>query len=185
VNLFFVKRSLNANEVHYDAVVDTENCRWKNPYVDSYWRDLAQGDDVYSKIRWWEQGAYGFVARLESDRVIEIRLEPLESAKIHRPVTARLEPTDAGCRVTTTIVIDGVETEFKSAYIKVSDSLLPSYQYFDILGYKKGKRDSGSESDRVFERFVKDRGMVFPEPPKWVYWRSGVVTRGLSMGRPD
>lgn len=45
VNLFFVERSLNANEVHYDAVVDTENCNWQSPYVDYYWRNLANGDN--------------------------------------------------------------------------------------------------------------------------------------------
>lgn len=117
--------------------------------------------------------------------MIEIRLKPLESAKKDRPITARLEPTDAGCSITTSITIDDSESEFKSAYIKVSDSLLPSYDYFDILGHKKGDKDSGGESDRAFERFVKNRDKVFPEPPKAIYWRSGAVDKDLSMGRPD
>ncbi len=185
VNLFFIKRSLNANEVHYDAVVDTEDCSWVAPYVESYWRELQTGPKEYSQIQFWEARAYGIEVDRISDRVIEIRLRPLVSANVDRPVTARLTPTDAGCSVTTTVTINGAEAEFQAAYIKVADSWLPGFDYFDILGYVKGKKGSGDENDRVYERFVKKQGAVFGDAPRPVFWQSGVIERGLDMGRPD
>lgn len=184
VNLFFIKRSLNHNEVHFDAVVDTDGCTWQEPYVVSYWRDLQEGDDVYSKIRWWERRAYGIrIFRLD-DKTVDIRLRALETVNIDRPVVARLSATEAGCQITTTMTVNGSEAEFRSVYIKVSDSLFPDYDYFDILGYRKGKYGSNLESDRVSERFKEDEEEVFGEAPLPLYWRSGVIERGLEMGRP-
>lgn len=177
INLFFVKRSKNANEVHYDAVFDAENCTWVEPHVHSYWRNLEEGPDDYSKIQIWEPPAYGYDVAPIDDRAIEIRLRPLESAKIDRPVTARLAPADDGCVVTTTIAIGGVETEFQAAFIKVAFGW-PPYDYFDILGYVDGKKGSGCARERVYERFVKDDGEAFAERPLPEYWRSGAFDHG-------
>ena len=185
VNLFFVKRSLNDNEVHYDAVVDTRDCGWKHPYVDSYWRDLKKGDHVYNEILpLLEPRVYGFSVSDPVDETIEIRLRPLESAKIDRPIKARLAPTETGCRVTTTIAIDGAQAEFQSAYIEVSGFLNLSYDYFDILGFRQGKKGSPLDADRVYERFKKHEDENFPGKPPASRWQSGVVERGLEMGRP-
>ena len=184
VNLFFIKRSLNANEVHYDAVVDMERCVWKPPYVDSYWRDLEKGADVYSEIKFWEHGAYGFKITASSDTVIEIRLEALESDNIDRPIIARLSKAATGCSISMAIAIGGTEAEFQSAFIKVSDSFFPSYVYFDILGYRKGKKGSTIEADRVFERFEKDKSRNSTEKAIAERWKSGVVESGRKMGRP-
>lgn len=192
VNLFFVKRSKNSNEVHYDAVVDRESCVWKEPYVDYYWRDLAEGDLVYNRIMPWEPPAYGFnvVSINDAGTEIEISLRPFESADIDRPITARLTKTDTGCSISTTIKICDTEAKlltevkFQSAYIKVAGFLDWSYAYFDILGYKTG---SNVESVPVAERFKKDENLqckdkVHPMPPP-MRWQSGVVEKGLQMGR--
>jgi len=183
VNLFFVKRSNNINEVHYDAVVDRDLCIWKDPYVDYYWRDLAEGDFVYNRIMPWEPPAYGFDVVSRNDTEIEIRLRPFESADIDRPITARLSKTDTGCRIWTTITICDTVAEFQSAYIKVAGFLNWSYAYFDILGYKTGKRGSKPETDRLAERFEKNDKLRCTDRVKATRWQSGVVEKGLQMGR--
>ena len=190
VNLFFVKRSMNINEVHYDAVVDHGLCTWKDPYVDYYWRDLAEGDLVYNEILPWEYFAYGFDATPMSDTEIEIRLVPFESADIERPITARLSKTETGCSISTTISIcdtaTGVQTEaeFQSAYIEVAGFLDWSYAYFDILGYQTGSK---SKAERLAERFIKGEDLPCNDKvdpgPSTMRWQSGVVEKGLQMGR--
>ena len=177
INLFFVKRSKNANEVHYDAVLDAERCVWVAPHVHSYWRNLEEGPEVHSKIQFWEPPAYGFEVDPIDDRAIEIRLRPLESRKIDRPITARLAPAGDGCRVTTTIAIDGAQAEFQAAFIKVAFGW-PPYDYFDILGYVNGEMDSACAPDRVYERFVRDLGETFAEEPLPGHWRSGAFDYG-------
>lgn len=184
VNLFFIKRSLNHNEVHFDAVVDLDGCTWQKPYVVSYWRDLKEGDHVYSKIRWWEHRAYGFRVFALDDKTVDIRLRALESANIDRPVIARLTTNNNSCQVTTAMTLQDGEAELQSVYIKVTDSMIPGYDYFDILGYRKGRYGSKLESDRVSERFQKNEKEIFNTPPMPLHWQSGVIERGLEMGRP-
>ena len=195
MNLFFVKRSNNINEVHYDAVVDRDLCIWKEPYVDYYWRDLAEGKLVYNEITYFQDYAYGIKVTPLSDTEIEIRLRPFESAEIDRPIIARLSKTATGCRVLTTITIcnqcndkDRVkgemeEAEFQSAYIEVAGLFKLTYDYFDILGYRKGKRGSLLESDRLYERFKKNKQDTFTDKVEATRWQSGVVREGLLMGR--
>jgi len=184
VNLFFIKRSLNANEVHYDAVVKSETCTWKKPYVESYWRDLEQGDHVYSEIGLWERRAYGFYVESVSDTEIEIKLRPLYLAGMERPVRARLANNGSTCRVSTFMTINGEEAEFQSVYIKVADSWYPDFVYFDLLGYRMGTKGWGIGGERVSERLEKDEGQDYPEQAQAAHWQSGVITRGLEMGRP-
>lgn len=180
INLFFVKRSLNANEVHYDAVLDAERCVWVAPYVHYYWRNLEEGPNDFSRILpFLEPRAYGFEVKRLGDRAIEIRLRALESARIDRPITARLAPADGGCGVTTSMAIAGSEAVFQAAFIKVADGWLPGFDYFDILGYGKGKKDSGCERDRVYERFAEDDDEVFADKPLPDHWRSGAFAQGL------
>jgi len=183
VNLFFVKRSNNINEVHYDAVVDRDRCTWKKPYVDSYWRDLAEGDLVYNEITYLQSFAYGFAVTPRSNTEIEIRLVPFESASIDRPITARLSMTETGCSISTTIAICDTVAEFQSAYIKVAGILDLTYAYFDVLGYKGGKRGSKLKSDRLSERFEKNGSRQCTDNVKSTRWHSGVGEKGLQMGR--
>ena len=183
VNLFFVKRSKNINEVHYDAVVDRDRCVWEKPYVDYYWRDLKEGDLVYNKVMFWEPPAYGFEVTPMSDTAIEIVLRPFKSAKINRPITARLSKTETGCSISTTIAICDTVGEFQSAYIKVAGLFDLTYAYFDILGYQKDKRGSKLGSDRLSERFEKNDKLHCTDKVAATHWQSGVVEKGLQMGR--
>ena len=93
-NLFFIKRNKNANEVHYDARV--HDCKWLRPELDSYWRELNRGQDVYAPVKFYEEPAYGFDVDRVSDTEIRISFNALPG----RLVTARLVPmSDKGCMV--------------------------------------------------------------------------------------
>jgi len=157
VNLFFIKRSLNRNEVHYDASVDTERCVWKEPYVNSYWRDLAEGKKEYSDIKWWEHRAYGFHIDVVSETEIHIKLRPFYSNGIYRPVIARLTDKPSGCNASATMRICGTDADFQSAFIQASDSGWPDYVYIELLGYTPGTRGSGKATNHLSERFDKSR----------------------------
>jgi len=201
VNLFFIKRSLNRNEVHYDASVDTERCVWKKPYVNSYWRDLAEGKEVYSDIKWWEHRAYGFHIDAVSETEIHIKLRPFYTNGIYRPVIARLTDKPSGCNVSTFMRICGMEAYFQSAFIQVADSWWPDYVYFELLGYQPGTRDSGSAPGLLSERFdksrikelMKSRDPSSDDDDFQPYcsqsvksrWISGVIEDGARMGRHE
>ena len=176
-NLFFIKRSKNANEVHYDARV--ENCLWSKTEVDYYWRDLEQGLDVTSEIMPWEPPAYGFEVKRLSDSEIAIILNALPDKKI----TARLSKTEEdGCRVSKTIEISGKSAELRSVYVDAREKKFlgipygATVHYIDILGISK-------DGEFVFERIIrteegKKRGTSRPDVS---LWSSGAP----SMGRPQ
>ena len=105
---------------------------------------------------------------------------PFESASIDRPITARLSMTETGCSISTTIAICDTEAEFQSAYIKVAGFLDMTYAYFDILGYKTGSK---LETGRLAERFEKNRDPRCTDKVKATRWQSGVIEKGLHMGR--
>lgn len=168
-NLFFIKRSKNANEVHYDARV--ENCIWRKPEVDSYWRDLAVGPRAYDEIKFYENDAYGFSVDRLSNTEITIRLRPLPG----RAINARLSRTaGGGCRVSTTINIGGETTEFRSVYVYATENAIgfPTVHYIEILGTREGQP--------VFERIAKtaEGGKLGASKPDASHWRSGAPTWG-------
>lgn len=171
-NLFFIKRSKNANEVHYDARI--AGCAWDHESpVDHYWRDLAVGPDVYSPVRFFEGPAYGLKTQRHSDTEVSIRLKALPD----RPVEARLERgTDGECRVIPTTEIDGREATLSSVYVYATEGVLwPRVHYVDILGYN----ESG---EPVYERIARTRkGERMTDPPDPTHWHSGAP----QMGRPD
>jgi len=176
-NLFFIKRSKNANEVHYDARV--ENCLWSKTEVDYYWRDLQQGLNVTSEIMPWEPPAYGFKVNRSSDSEITIMLNALPNKKI----TARLSKTeDDGCSVSKTIEISGKPAELRSVYVDAKEKKFlgipygATVHYIDILGISK-------DGQFVFERIIKSeegktRGSSRPHDS---LWNSGAP----GMGRPQ
>lgn len=169
-NLFFIKRSKNANEVHYDARV--QNCGWRKPEVDYYWRELEDGPQVYKPILFFEKAAYGFDVDRLSNSEITIRLKAFPE----RAITARLSQRTGGrCRVSTTIEIRGRTTELCAVYVYAEENFIgwPTVHYIDILGYSEDRQP-------VFERIPKTyRGREFlSSPPDDTRWKSGAQTWG-------
>lgn len=168
-NLFFIKRSKNTNEVHYDARV--ENCAWSDPEIDSYWRELEDGPNVYEELLLFEGPAYGFDVNRSSDHEITIRLRAIPE----RAITARLSRTaGGGCSVSATIEIDGETAQFRSVYVYAEENWIgwPTVHYIDVLGYSE-------DGQRVFERLPQtDLGREFGSPPDASLWQSGAISLG-------
>ncbi len=171
-NLFFIKRSKNTNEVHYDARV--RDCRWRKEAIDSYWRMLAEGPDVYEEIAFYEESAYGFDVERLSNTQIRVRLKALPE----REITVRLSRT-AGeqCKPEATIELRGQSVELRSVYVFATENAVgwPKVHYINILGYSKDGRP-------VFERIAKTkRGRKLgASPPHESQWQSGAKTWGRS-----
>lgn len=157
-NLFFIKRSKNINEVHYDALV--ENCIWQTPEINAYWRRLEEGPDVVRNFGFVAKLAYGFDVDRASDTEIRISLKALPD----RLVTARLTKSGVdGCKVSTIARINDEIAEVNAVYV-FADGL--DVQYVDILGVSQGKR--------VFERIIKtEQGEEATLPPESSRWTSG------------
>jgi hypothetical protein len=178
-NLFFIKRNKNTNEVHYDARV--EDCAWSRSHsaVDSYWRELEDGQDIYEEIKLWEDPAYGFDVEHSSDAEITIRLKALPEKKI----TARLSQTKGSrCSVSVTIEIDGKPADLRSVYVYAEETFLTSFglvptgatvHYIYILGYSK-------DGQPVFERIIRTKQgkKLGSSPPNDSLWKSGAITMG-------
>ena len=169
-NLFFIKRSKNANEVHYDA--RTKSCAWSRPEVDSYWRDVADGPDDYEEIKWFEDRAYGFEVERSSNSAITIRLKALPE----QAISARLSPAEGGdCAVSVTTKINGEDAELRSVYVYATANAIgfPAVHYIEILGYS-------GDAEPVWQRLPqskKGRKMDVPRPDD-SRWKSGAPTWG-------
>jgi hypothetical protein len=169
-NLFFIKRSKNANEVHYDARV--ENCVWSQPEVDYYWRELKDGPKVYKPILFFEIPAYGFEVERLSKSEIALRLKAFPK----RAIKARLSQNEKDeCSVSVTMEIHGKIAKLRSVYVYAEENFIgwPTVHYIDILGYSE-------EGQHVFERIPKtDRGReMLSSSPDDSRWKSGATTWG-------
>ena len=172
-NLFFIKRSKNANEVHYDARV--KNCHWRHPAVDSYWRDIADGPYDVEEIKWFEDPAYGFRVERASDSEITIRLKALPE----RAIRARLSPTEGGgCSVAVRTEIGGNEAELRSVYVDATESFfgIPRVHYIDILGF-------ADDGKRIWQRLPQTkRGRSMEDArPSDSLWETGAPTWGRPL----
>lgn len=170
-NIFFIKRSKNANEVHYDARI--QDCRWRKPEVDHYWRELKEGPEVFERMQIWEVSAYGFDVDRSSDTEIRLRLKALPD----RPIAVTLGRDAAqACTLAATIQIAGQPARLRSVFVHASENFLglPTVHYIDILG------EAGGVS--VYERVPQtDKGRaMMGDRPNASRWHSGAGR----MGRP-
>ena len=168
--IFFIKRSKNANEVHYDARVS--NCAWGQPQVDYYWRDLQKGPNVISEIKPWESPAYGFAVSEASDSEITMVLGAVPTKRIR----VRLSRSEGGaCRLSNTVDISGQAAELDAVYVYTTENLIgvPKVHYVDVLGHSP-------QGQRVYERIANVEHIEQFAPPNESLWKSGA----RSTGRP-
>lgn len=138
--LFFIQRSKNANEVHYDARVTKGGTLAKDP-VDSYWLRKAE-DGSRASITMFQKMAYGFDVDPAADGTHIMRLTALKE----RPLT--LVQVNGRWRART--LIGGKQAYLKRLYIATDESgVFPKVLYVDIFG-----EDAGTGSE-IKEHLVK------------------------------
>lgn len=123
--LFFIKRSKNANEVHYDARVTASGTLAKDP-VDAYWLRKAS-DGSRDSISMMQKMAYGYDVDAADNGTYKMKLTALKE----RPLT--LLRVNGRWRAQTTI--GGKAAYLHHVYIATDESgVFPKVLYVDIFG---------------------------------------------------
>jgi hypothetical protein len=124
--LFFIQRSKNANEVHYDARVTKDGTLDpKNP-VEGYWLNKAE-DGSRSPITLLQRIAYGFDVDANADGTWKMKLKAFSE----RPLT--LTRVNNRWRAQTTI--GGKQAYMTKLYVSTDESgVMPKVLYVDVFG---------------------------------------------------
>jgi hypothetical protein len=126
--LFIIKRSKNANVVHYDARLTAEGSIDPNEPVVAYWIMLAK-DGKREDLNWIEKKkAYGFAIKPDpSTNSYKMTLMAVPQGQI----TVRKE----GKTVRAELVIDGRPSVMEKIYINATDGLFgPKVNYIELYG---------------------------------------------------
>ena len=131
--LFFIQRSKNANEVHYDARVAKDGRLDPDQPVVGYWLNKAE-DGSRKPIKLVQQIAYGFdVAPSKDGATYGLKLKAFKE----RPMTIVRSDKDGRWRVQTTIA--GKPAFMNRIYVATDESsLMPTVLYVDVYGEETG-----------------------------------------------
>jgi hypothetical protein len=129
--LFFIQRSKNANEVHYDARVTKDGALDPKDPVDGYWWNKAE-DGSRKPISLIQRIAYGFdVSAVASNGTHTMKLKAFPD----RPLT--LIRVNGRWRAQVTIA--GKQAYMTKLYVATDESgVMPKVLYVDVFGEDVG-----------------------------------------------
>jgi hypothetical protein len=128
--LFFIQRSKNANEVHYDARVTKDGTLDAKDPVEGYWLNKAE-DGSRSSITVLQKIAYGFDVEPNGNGTWKMKLKAFSE----RPLT--LIRVGGRWRGQTTIA--GKPAYMTKLYVKTDESgVMPKVLYVDLFGEEVG-----------------------------------------------
>jgi hypothetical protein len=129
--LFFIQRSKNANEVHYDARVTKEGTLDPKDPVEGYWLNKAE-DNSRKPISLIQRIAYGFdVSAVNGDGTHTMKLKAFPD----RPLT--LLRVDGRWRAR--VQIAGKQAYMTKLYVATDESgVMPTVLYVDVFGEEVG-----------------------------------------------
>ena len=128
--LFFIQRSKNANEVHYDARVLADGSLDPKTPVEGYWLNKAE-DGSRSPITFVQRIAYGFDVDANGNGTYTMKLKALPD----RPLTL-LKVSDKWRAQTT---ISGKQAYMNRIYVATDESgVFPKVLYVDVFGEEVG-----------------------------------------------
>lgn len=126
--LFFIQRSKNANEVHYDARVDAEgNLDAKNP-VDGYWRNKGpNGSWSREELSVFQKLAYGWDTEATGGGTYALKLRAFPQRAMW------IVKINGHWVVQTTIA--GKQAYLRRLYVATDESgVMPRVLYVDVFG---------------------------------------------------
>jgi hypothetical protein len=125
-NLFFIQRSKNANEVHYDARVTKDgSLDPKNP-VEGYWLNKAE-DGSRNGISLIQRVAYGFDTEPTGNGTYALKLKAFKE----RPMWV----VKSGARWRVQTAIAGKQAFMNRLYVATDESgIIPKVLYVDVFG---------------------------------------------------
>ena len=131
LQLFYIQRSKNKNEVHYELLIN-DNCtaQAKNP-VHGYWQDLEQGPNVRSEIGTFEYIAYGISDQKIEGEWVHFKMKAIEK----KDFKAKLTNRDGKCSAEAWTTFKGQEGILKKVYIFAVEGMIkPTVKYIDLFG---------------------------------------------------
>jgi hypothetical protein len=128
--LFFIQRSKNANEVHYDARVTKDGTLDPKDPVEGYWLNKAE-DGSRKPISLVQRIAYGFDVDPAANGTWVMKLKAFSE----RPLTLARVNGRWRARVT----ISGKQAYMTKLYVATDESgVMPTVLYVDVFGEEVG-----------------------------------------------
>jgi len=135
LNLFFIKRNKNRNEVHYAIRYDEKTCK---PIDDEsligYWQMLEKGPNIFEPIGRLERMAYGIKSQEISgnDLIVQLKAFPDRTIRITFTASGR-------CKIVPLIAINGQDAALKFISVFAEEGIIkPTVKYVDISGSRGG-----------------------------------------------
>jgi hypothetical protein len=131
--LFFIQRSKNANEVHYQLRVD-DRCRIASDTpVSAFWKLLEESPDKIASLSVFDQMAYGVEQQRVANNEVSFHLKALEQKRIKASVTAT--PQMGTCSAIAQTEIQGQWAVLERIYVQTEEGgLKPKVIYVDVFG---------------------------------------------------
>ncbi len=131
--LFFIQRSKNANEVHYQLRVD-DRCRIASDTpVSAFWKLLEASPDKTASLSVFDQMAYGVEQQRVANNGVSFHLKALDQKSIKASVTA--PPQMGTCSAIAQTEIQGHWAVLERIYVQTEEGgLKPKVIYVDVFG---------------------------------------------------
>ena len=130
INLFYIERNKNSNQVHYDILV-SPGCTLEGEVIKGHWKVLEEKPPVIEDFNMFDRMAYGIVdQKIEGDTVYFF-LKAVEERKIK----VRVWKEKDQCQVEAQMMIAGAWNKLKRIYVFAKEGLImPTVKYIDIFG---------------------------------------------------
>ena len=134
IKLFHIERNKNKNQVHYAITLNSVCKPNGNKPIYAYWLDLEAKKPVISKIRWYEQKAYGIkVQKNIPPNQFSMILYAFPKQNIY--VTFFLDEKTKRCKaIASTTILNKQALLYKMYVFAKTKFLIPSVQYVDVFG---------------------------------------------------
>jgi Domain of unknown function (DUF4833) len=146
LDLFFIQRSKNKNEVHYRLNVD-ENCKIVgNEPVTAIWKMLEEGPNETKSLSAFDRKAYSIEKQEVVGNWVQFNLKAIEERLIK--ATTTYDPKTNKCSPIVQVKINGKWSVLNYIYVASEEGfLVPQVTYIDIFG-----KSLDSIPERVAER---------------------------------
>jgi hypothetical protein len=133
LDLFFIKRSKNKNEVHYRLSVD-ENCQIiANEPVTGIWKMLEEGPNETEPLSTLDRMAYSEENQVVVDNWVRFNLKALEERLIKSTTIYNIKANK--CSPVVQVKINGKWSLLDHIYVSTKEGfLIPRVMYIDIIG---------------------------------------------------
>lgn len=143
VPLFVIKRSVNLNEVVYEARLVADGFDSRDP-IHIYWKMKARGGAIESLSAIERQRAYGVTLKKVTTSEVVFVLKALPNQR----VTVRKKITEGKERILATTAIDGEESEIDHIFVQIEgNGLLPKITFTEIHG--RSIKTGSAMSERI------------------------------------